>query len=283
MRKRIALAFFCAAPLWAAQSSNTPPASQTRLAPTVQPVATPTAGEDIRATAAKKPEDEYPDDPLSPRFRQLENEWRRLDRYLLFITGILSCLAIIIGVATVFGWGQIKRAIAEEVKKGLNDIHSELSGRILGAEGVVFGLMARDHEDVVLHPKLLERAIKRTHESREALERLKGDQKYLWRTKNNLAYYYALKGDPIDAKEALKLADAIRDHYASSRNPHSLDTYARVMLAFHELSPNPKERLKDAAMVLDSLINNPQEALEMHQTATRTRKLIGDAMAKLGI
>jgi len=135
---------------------------------------------------------------------------------------------ILISMAAIFGWNEIRNVITREVERL---VRKESVGNIKLTTGLFYGRMSRvDHPDhiEVKDKDLLRTAIKY---SSDALEMLEGTENEI-RAKNNLAFYLALDHDPLNATNAVTLSRELLEYASRSKNLTVFNTYGAVVAAY---------------------------------------------------
>lgn len=187
--------------------------------------------------------------PIEPTivYQVLDPSW--LNVLLVLATMALFTVAIAIALITVivtaFGRQWVIDHIQQEIQKNLERVQGELRGRIHGYVGFIFGRL-RD-----LNPPLLTQAIIFTRDAYYALpDGTKGKAEAI----NNLAYYYSVKGDNVDGREAVRLITELRRDYARIETTNHLTTFASVAETFYDFFPDSKSVLKEAEQVMEKLL-----------------------------
>ncbi len=191
------------------------------------------------------------------RLRNLESGWTLLQTVLGGLAVSLTVLTLFIAVLGAVGWAGISRFVSQEVSRAMTRTTEELSGRLIGMEGVVWGLLCRNEKDEIVHRDWLDKAILLTQRSRTTLEKFERSE-YSWRSINNLAYYYSLRKDPGDAREALALAEELRHNASKIGRREVLRTYADVASIYHRSAGvRAHELLEDAQELMRSMLGSP--------------------------
>lgn len=149
--------------------------------------------------------------------------------------------SVFVGVTAFFGWREIENVIERKVLSVQDDAESKFRGGIKLATGVMYGRLARidssiDHEG----PPPLDAAIAVTHDAHKLLEEVGTDADRI-KAANNLAFFYALKGDPEFAPKAISLARRIKDHPDFGHDPEYIDTYCHVLCTYWEFIDDPEK------------------------------------------
>jgi hypothetical protein len=214
----------------------------------------------------------YPMAVTEHRLSDLENSWSHLEQMMSAVAVAVAAMAIMLAVAAVLGYKLIEYSAEKQMERAT----AELSGRIYGVQGLLFGRLCRDDDDKVKREQFLELAIEYTAKAREKLEESPKKSPYWWFVVNNLAFYYALRGshNPLDdtyGEEALEWADLLK------RNVHKLplsevqDTYARVIAAFCQCDPDTASaRLIEAHRWLKTVIDGRRDSDFTKEKAKRT-------------
>lgn len=183
--------------------------------------------------------------------------------------------SVLVGLTAFFGWRQIEDVIERKVNSALDEAGDRFRGGIKLATGVMYGRLARkeakiDHEG----PPPLEAAIDVTHEAHKLLVESGTDEDQI-KAANNLAFYYALKGDPEYAPKAVSLAHTIRDHPDFGHDPEYIDTYCRVLCAYWEFVDEPEKwfvlALKKARSLTDRDDLDDRQRENAHRTLLKVR------------
>ena len=200
-----------------------------------------------------------------------------IDTTLSALVVAVAALAVMIGLVAILGWPAIDKIIKHRVKSATDEASMDLEGRMHGVQGVLFGQMARDKDDNITRPDLLEQAI---HWTEKAKDQIPAKNRHFHRRAlNNLAFYYALKGDAAFARTALKMVEELHD---DSPQTSELDTFARVVAVFGEHAKNPAKMIQQADDAINSILNDEHGTSSRgRDAALRTQKCIGALKAKL--
>lgn len=173
----------------------------------------------------------------------------RIEALLAAASLTLFFATILISLLGIFGWHEIKNVVTREVERL---VRKESLGNIKLTTGLFYGRMCRiDSDDgfEVNHPDLLRSAIGST---RDALQLLRGTPIEI-KAKNNLAFYLALKTDPIYGREAVGLAEELHVYGSQTENLTMLNTYGAVVAAYSTYFPDPGKALREARDLLQAI------------------------------
>lgn len=255
-------------------------ASTDKSAITPPPTATSTitaTRNDNSPTTANQPQTAEPTETVENRFRELETNEIRFQTWLSLVAVCLGAIAIVLAIFSIAGVFFIRWIIEKEVEKKTNLAHHELSARIAGAEGLLFGRLSRTEDETITRPDLLDLAISFTQ---DAFSELADDPKsaYYWRTVNNLVYYYSLRQHPDDRAEAMALADKLVENAPVSRRLAARLTYAYSLFRY---CPNDAEKLGQSRDIFQRVIANPDATNEMVGDAKRSLAQVEHLLAEL--
>lgn len=213
---------------------------------------------------------------LRDRVQALEKADTTVTIVLSAATVALFIFAIMIAVVTIFGWREIKEYLSRHVELTMKRSYDELSGRLHGFTGVIYGRLCRGQDERIERHDFLDEAITLT---RKAYQSLEGSD-HRWLVMNNLAYYYALKGDRANAPYAVEMAEQLRRRYSEIGNHNFLTTYARVVAEFRDYYPEPRKKLEEIRTMLHELINSPDVPERHKVNARRHLERVGRALGQ---
>lgn len=209
-------------------------------------------------------------------------KWLRIVSSLLSSASLtLTGVSVLIALFLVFGYNLMKHDLERKVAEEVTRATKQLTGRLLGVQGLTFGLAARDPETDKVHSEShLHLAIEYTERALSAIESSSDhDDEHLWKARNNLAFYYALRAEAnpgCDQKfgpAAVALVESLLEDFDRVRQPMVIDTYARVAAAFHQCVPNGKELLQRAEKLMHGLVSDPTMASKLSQLEISKSKI----------
>ncbi len=198
----------------------------------------------------------------------LDPNW--LNTLLMAASIGLIILAIVLTLLTLIAavWG--RDWVSSEIAKHINEQSEITNARIMGYLGFIYGQLRK------INPELIERAIEF---SRHAYQFLPDDDLGKIQALNNLAFYLSLQGHAVDGEECTKLARLLRQRYNDTGNLEYLNTYASVVVTYHNAFPDPEREIEEACAVLDGLLANIR-ATEASKVNARKHKSKLDGLKK---
>jgi len=181
---------------------------------------------------------------------------------------LFGTATIVVGVLTAFvtffgilGWAEIRKQAAESareevekrietlvgpsIERKVDALRAEFEGRLLGVIGATYGQLFQLHRKEIAIEQALEAGIAFTE---KAVETIQKDSPRYWHALNNLAYFYALRGERRDKLKALEIASGLREQFWKTQDPDYATTCGRVVATFQvECSA---EFIEDAKQIL---------------------------------
>jgi hypothetical protein len=194
-----------------------------------------------------------------------------VSRVFPILTGLVTGLVLIIfgGVGWIGKWW-MERLVAEEISQATAKMQREMRARFYTARATLLW-----QQDPRRH---LESVIGFTE---DAFRLLQPGDGHLWDTKNNLAYYYAERGDTRNADDCVSLAKELRKQSSQDNDYDYMTTYARVLTSYHPHFPDPKRAVREAKKMMEEL-QNDSRCPEYHKSnANRHAKALEEVLKGL--
>lgn len=171
---------------------------------------------------------------------------------------------------------------AEAVQRQFDEVRGDIRGNVHLTAGVIYGRLAiqKTENTVEIVPERRSYLPLAIGELRQALEKFE-DPKSILKTKNNLAFAYALDGSAEYGPLARSFALELREDSVHGADPTFLNTYARVVAAYYRYFDAPREALTDARDALGAMIDNPNVSDGEKQNARRHLTALDRASEKL--
>jgi len=190
-------------------------------------------------------------------------------------------LAFLISILALIGWRNINKHIEVAVEAQIKESEDDFLGLLRLSTGLFYGRMCRTmHEDRidVERKDLLELAL---HFTRSAYHLLQ-DSPRKWGAINNLAFYWALDGNPVNGPEALKLAEKLREHHSFTNKPEFLNTYAKVVATYSTYLDDPQRSLREARDMLQEMLGDDAVNEYEKKNARRHLEVLNQALGSAG-
>lgn len=175
--------------------------------------------------------------------KQFEVSWTTWYSSYLLLAIILTIVGVVL---TLVGW--IGKVWAEKYVKEM------LDQEIDRLKKEMFSHESRIHGYFYWRQRNLDRAILHTEDAVKFST--KGSEDY-WKAVNNLAYFYAEKGDVTHRADAIEMADELRKQFTKEGGRLEwLNTYAFVVSIYYAHFPDPKATVNDAIKILQEILVN---------------------------
>ena len=207
----------------------------------------------------------YAPDPL--KGLPSETKWDFWAVIISVATLAIAILAVLIAIASIYGvvWGRewLEGRIRREAENAVAAVRTELEAYLVGYVGYIFGRLRELLEQLRPHD-FIGAAINYTQ---LAFDQHRPESEGRLIAANNLAFYYAYRGRPSDAQEAIRLAELLLENYPRHRVVDWLTTYAAVVAGYHRQFPNTIAALKKAIRMMEELEERTDVTPEQKQHA----------------
>lgn len=191
---------------------------------------------------------------------------------MILVALVLAGLTLFV---TFVGLPRVERLIEQRVNTMSEQIERDLSGRINGYVGFIFGQLYKAHSDIDF---FIEEAM---NYSRKSYDQLEPGREFKSAAMNNWAFYASLRGNRSDAPDAIRFAQSLRTGYPSSRDEDHLTTFAAVVATYYSHFQQPKSKVTEAIWLMEDMLKKSLATERNRESARRHLKELHRAQAEL--